>query len=171
MDVRDLITDGLERGHGIIRRVLENATPELMAYQASPGANPVGWLAWHVMRVQDHHIAGLSGAGQAWLDEGWHERFGMAAESEDYGTGHTPEQMTAVGSPGARLLLEYDDAVWARTTAYLAVLTGEGLDRVLDEPQYRPLPTVAVRLVSLINHSAHHAGQIDYLRGLAGHPR
>ncbi len=171
MDVRDLITDGLERGHGIIRRVLENATPELMAYQAAPGANPVGWLAWHVIRVQDHHIAGLSGAGQAWLDEGWHERFGMAAESEDYGTGHTPEQMTAIGSPGARLLLEYDDAVWARTTAYLAVLTGEELDRVLDEPQYRPLPTVAVRLVSLINHSAHHAGQIDYLRGLAGHPR
>ncbi len=171
MDVRDLITDGLERGHGIIRRVLENATPELMAYQAAPGANPVGWLAWHVMRVQNHHIAGLSGAGQAWLDEGWHERFGMAAESEDYGTGHTPEQMTAVGSPGARLLLEYDDAVWARTTAYLAALTGEELDRVLDEPQYRPLPTVAVRLVSLINHSAHHAGQIDYLRGLAGHPR
>ncbi|MYH41088.1 MAG: DinB family protein [Chloroflexi bacterium] len=166
MDVRDLITDGLERGHGIIRRVLEGATPELMAYQPEEGSNPVGWLAWHVMRVQDHHIAGLSGGGQAWLEEGWHERFGMAAESEDYGTGHTPEQMTAVGAPGARLLLEYDDAVWARTADYVSTLTAEALDRVLDEPQYQPLPTVGVRLVSLINHSSHHAGQMDYVRGL-----
>lgn len=166
MEVRDLITDGLERGHGIIRRVLEGATPELMAYQPSEGSNPVGWLAWHVMRVQDHHIAGLAGRGQAWLEEGWHERFGMAGESEDYGTGHTPEQMRAVGAPEARLLLEYDDAVWSRTADYLATLTPEALDRELDEPRYHPLPTVGVRLVSLINHSSHHAGQIDYVRGL-----
>ncbi len=171
MDVRDLITDGLERGHGIIRRALQNATPELMAYQPASGSNPVGWLAWHVTRVQDHHIAGLSGVGQAWIEDGWHERFGMAAESEDYGTGHTPEQMVGVGSPDAQLLLDYDDAVWARTTAYVGTLTAEELDRELDEPQYRPLPTVAVRLMSLIHHSAHHSGQIDYLRGLAGQPR
>ena len=74
--------------------------------------------------------------------------------------------MTAVGAPGARLLLEYDDAVWARTVDYVSTLTPEALDRVLDEPQYQPLPTVGVRLVSLINHSSHHAGQMDYVRGL-----
>ena len=171
MDVRDLITDGLERGRGIIRRALEDAGPELTAYRAAPGANPVGWLAWHVMRVQDHHVAGLAGAPQAWIEEGWHRRFGMAAAGEDYGTGHTPEQAAAVGAPEAGLLLAYDDAVWARTAAYVSALTAEELDRVLDEPQYRPLPTVAVRLVSLINHASHHAGQIDYLRGLAAGAR
>jgi len=171
MEARELIADGLGRGRGIIRRALEGATPELMAYQPAEGANPIGWLGWHVVRVQDHHIAGLSGGTQAWLDEGWHERFGMAAESEDYGTGHSPEQMAGVGVPEARLLLDYDDAVWARTTAYLDTLTAEGLDRVLDEPRFQPLPTVGVRLVSLINHSAHHAGQIDYVSGLFGAAR
>ena len=62
MEARELITDGLERGRGIIRRALEGATPELLAYQPGAGANPIGWLAWHVARVQDHHIAGLSTA-------------------------------------------------------------------------------------------------------------
>jgi uncharacterized damage-inducible protein DinB len=166
MEARELITDALGRGRGIIRRALEGATPELMAYQPAEGTNPIGWLGWHVTRVQDHHITGLSGGTQAWLDEGWYERFGMTAESEDYGTGHSPEQMSGVGAPDARLLLDYDDAVWSRTTTYLDTLTAEALDRVLDEPRFQPLPTVGVRLVSLINHSAHHAGQIDYVRGL-----
>ncbi len=166
MEARELITDGLERGRGIIRRALDGATPQLMAYQPAADANPIGWLAWHVARVQDHHIAGLAAGAQAWIEDGWHERFGMAAESEDYGTGHTPEQMTGVGAPDAQLLLDYEEAVWARTTAYVDTLDAAALDRVLDEPQYQPLPTVGVRLVSLINHSAHHAGQIDYIRGL-----
>lgn len=53
-----------------------------------------------------------------------------------------------------------------RTDAYLETLTTEALDRVLDKPQFQPLPTVGVRLNSLVHHVAHHAGQIDYLRGL-----
>ncbi len=166
MEAWELIIDGLERGRGIIRRSLEGAPLELLAYRSVPDANPIGWLAWHVTRVQDHHIAGLSGGAQAWIENGWHERFGMVAESEDYGTGHSPEQVAGVGVPESRLLLDYEEAVWARTTAYVGTLTGEALGRVLDEPQYQPLPTVGVRLVSLINHSAHHAGQIDYVRGL-----
>jgi hypothetical protein len=52
--------------------------------------------------------------------------------------------------------------VAARTDAYLETLSGEDLDRVLDESRFQPLPTVGVRLNSLV----HHAGQIDYLRGL-----
>jgi hypothetical protein len=56
--------------------------------------------------------------------------------------------------------------VAARTDAYLETLSGEDLDRVLDEPRFQPLPTVGIRLNSLVHHAAHHAGQIDYLRGL-----
>jgi len=40
---------------------------------------------------------------------------------------------------------------------------------VLNEPQYQPLPTLSVRLASVINCNTRHAGQIEYLRGLVKH--
>ena len=47
-----------------------------------------------------------------------------------------------------------------------ATVTNADLNRVLNEPQYSPLPTLSVRLASVINCNTRHAGQIEYLRGL-----
>ena len=38
--------------------------------------------------------------------------------------------------------------------------------QALDEPQYDPLPTVGVRLVSVVSDNTQHAGQVAYLRGM-----
>jgi hypothetical protein len=48
----------------------------------------------------------------------------------------------------------------------VAALTPEALDRELNEPQWQPLPTVGVRLVSVLSDNLQHAGQAAYLRGL-----
>ena len=63
-------------------------------------------------------------------------------------------------------MLAYHDAVYSQSTSYLKTITPTDLDRILDEPQYDPLPTVGVRLVSVIDDNAQHVGQIAYLRGL-----
>jgi len=47
---------------------------------------------------------------------------------------------------------------------YLSTLTAEDLARQLDEPQYQPLPTVAVRLVSVLENAMTNEGQISYLK-------
>jgi len=65
-----------------------------------------------------------------------------------------------------QLLLEYLDAVFAQTKAYLFTVTNADLNRVLNEPQYQPLPTLSIRLASVINCNTRHVGQIEYLRGL-----
>ena len=65
----------------------------------------------------------------------------------------------------AASLLGYADAAYERAKTYLAGMTPKDLDRVLDEPQYDPLPTVGVRLVSVVSDNTQHAGQIGYLRG------
>ena len=74
--------------------------------------------------------------------------------------------MAALRPPDAETLLGYHDAVCGRTKAYLETLTPADLDVVLNEPQYQPMPTVGVRLVSVINDNTQHAGQAAYLRGL-----
>ena len=65
-----------------------------------------------------------------------------------------------------QLLLDYLDAVFAQTKSYLATVSNADLNRVLNEPQYTPLPTLSIRLASVINCNTRHAGQIEYLRGL-----
>jgi hypothetical protein len=52
------------------------------------------------------------------------------------------------------------------TRSTLAIVSNADLNRVLNEPQYTPLPTLSVRLASVINCNIRHAGKIEYLRGL-----
>ena len=89
----------------------------------------------------------------------------MAADDKDMGNGHTPEQVAALKVDSVDVLLGYADAVYERTKTYLAGVSPKELDRVLDEPQYDPMPTVGVRLVSVVSDNTQHAGQIGYLRG------
>ncbi|MBT5773415.1 MAG: DinB family protein [Dehalococcoidia bacterium] len=166
MEQREVIADSLGRGRGVLHRALDGMSDDALAYRPANHMNPIGWLAWHIARVEDMHVADLLDEGQLWTDGGWHERFSMPPDARDFGTRQTLDQVNAVNSPSAELLLEYYDAVAARTDEYLETLTAESLDQVLDEPQFQPLPTVGVRLNSLVHHAAHHAGQIDYLRGL-----
>jgi hypothetical protein len=62
--------------------------------------------------------------------------------------------------------LDYHDHVAERSKTYVAGLAAEDFDRTLNEPQWQPLPTVGVRLVSVISDNLQHAGQAAYLRGL-----
>ena len=45
-------------------------------------------------------------------------------------------------------------------------LSTNDLDRELNEPMFQPLPTVGVRLVSIMDDSLLHAGQMAYIRRL-----
>ncbi len=51
-------------------------------------------------------------------------------------------------------------------TVRALVLSDDDLDREIDEPQYQSLPTVGVRLISVLANNLQHAGQVAYLRGL-----
>ena len=78
----------------------------------------------------------------------------------------TRERKWAFAVTDKQLLLDYLDAVFARTKSYLSTVSNADLNRVLNEPQYQPLPTLSIRLASVINCNTRHAGQIEYLRGL-----
>ena len=166
MDANGIIADGLSRGRGVLRRALDGLDDAALAYRPAEHTNPLGWLVWHIVRLEDDHVASLLGTGQLWTEDGWHERFEMPPDGSDFGTRQTLDQVNAVKAPSGDLPLNYYNAVAERTDRYLETLTEVDLDRVLDEPQFQPLPTVGVRINSLIHHVAHHAGQIDYLRGL-----
>ena len=167
MDGPQMVADSLGRIQNTIRRALDGITPEQLYYRPVENANSVAWVIWHLTRVQDHHMSDLLGKEQLWVSGGWHTKFDMPADASNTGTGHTSEQVASI-RPDAATLQAYYDAVYERSKEVLSSLTPADLDKEINEPQYNPLPTIGVRLVSIISDNTQRAGQAAYIRGLQG---
>lgn len=165
MKSADLLIDGLGRVREVVHDVADGLTAAQLAYRPGPAANSIGWLIWHLTRVQDDHIADAGGYKQTWLQNGWTDRFGLPSGYTAVGYGHSPEQAGAIQPPSPDVLTDYHDAVHAQSVSFVATLTDADLDRIVDE-RWDPPVSLGVRLISVIDDDAQHAGQAAYLRGL-----
>ncbi|UQU66672.1 DinB family protein [Couchioplanes caeruleus] len=165
MNVNDLLTEAYGRLPDLVRGAVDGLTPEQLRTAPAEGANTVGWLVWHLTRVQDSHIADLLGEDQLYATGDWAPRFGRETDPSDTGYGHSAKDVAAVRPENTRALLDYYDAVHARTLAYLEGLKPGDLDRVVDEA-WDPPVTLGVRLMSILDDDVQHAGQAAYARGL-----
>jgi hypothetical protein len=161
----DVLTDGFGRVRDAVHRAVEGLTADELAFRADPEANPIGWLVWHLARVQDDHVAEVAGREQVWTADGWAERFGLPFEPDAIGYGQSSEEVAQVRVGSADLLTGYLNAVHEQTIGYLRGLGDADLDRVVDE-SWDPPVTLAVRLVSVLNDDLQHAGQAAFVRGL-----
>lgn len=123
----------------------------------------MGWLVWHLTRVQDDHVSELLEEPQLW--PGWAAQFDLEPDPSNIGFGHTPQDVARVRPESAQALVDYHDAVYARTKRMLEGLTDEALDRIVDE-RWDPPVRLGVRLISVADDSLQHAGQALYARGL-----
>ncbi len=165
MNVDDVYLEVYGRIPPLVRAAVDGLDRARLVKSPVPGANPVGWLVWHLTRVQDHHVSELLADDQLWTSAGWAARFGRDAAPNDLGFGYTAEQVAAFDPVGAALLVEYHEAVDARTRDYLGTLTDADLDRTVDR-RWDPPVTLGVRLVSVADDSLQHAGQALYARGI-----
>lgn len=164
MDVAELLVEIYDRLPPLVREAVDGLTPEQLVAQPAPGANTIGWLIWHLARVEDDHIADVMGVGQLWAEDDWASRFGLEPDVSNIGYGHTAEQMAAVRPESAAALVEYFEAAHARTVEWLAGLSASDLDRIVDT-RWDPPVTLGVRLVSVADDSLQHVGQAAYVRG------
>jgi uncharacterized damage-inducible protein DinB len=164
MGSTELLVDAFERVRDGIHPAVNGLSAEQLAFRPDPESNSIAWLAWHLTRVQDDHVADLAGTGQRWLDGDWAERFGLPLDPSDTGYGHDPEQVALVTAT-ARDLLDYFEDVHTATLAFLDGLTEAGLDRVIDT-RWNPPVTVRVRLIRVVADDLQHVGQAAYLRGI-----
>jgi uncharacterized damage-inducible protein DinB len=163
MDVSQLLSELYGRIPPLVAAAVDGLRPADLVWAPADGANTIGWLVWHLTRVEDHHLADAVGEGQLW--PAWAERFGRPADRDDTGYGHGPAEVAAVRPPDAATLRGYHDAVHRRTVAHLARLSQADLDRIVDR-SWDPPVTLGVRLVSVAEDSLQHAGQAAFVRGL-----
>lgn len=134
--------------------------------RSAGGNNTIGWLLWHTARVQDAQVAEVADHEQVWTAQGWAGRFALPFDDGATGYGQSAQEVAAVHAD-RDLLAGYLEAVAAASHDYLATLTDEDLDVVVDE-HWDPPVTLGVRLVSVAADDLQHLGQAAYLRGMTG---
>lgn len=165
MEVSDIFDEAFGRLPAIVRNAVFGLSPEQLASPPSPGVNSIGWLVWHLTRVQDDHVAELIDEEQIWVRGDWGPQFGLEADPSNTGYNHDSDEVAAVRPQSSEVLVAYYDAVAARTMSYVATLSATDLDRVVDD-SWDPPVTLGARLISVASDDLQHAGQASYVRGL-----
>ena len=165
MDQRDLLIEGFDRLPQRVHSAVDGLTPESLRWRPAPDANSIGWLVWHLARIQDDHVAELLGAEQEWTSGAWAAHFGLPTEAMDTGYGHDAVDVARVQPTGPDVLVAYYESVADRTRKLLDTVTAEGLDGIVDK-RWDPPVTLGVRLVSVLADDLQHVGQAAYIRGL-----
>ena len=163
MDVRGVLTEGFGRIAELYPDIADGLDERGLHERPGGTGNPIGWLLWHLARVQDHHVADLAGQPQVW--ETWQERFGFDNGTDDVGYGHTSEQVDAIRITDPELLVGYHREVTLATARYLETVDERELEREVDQ-DWDPPVTAGQRLVSIIGDCLQHLGQAAYVKGL-----
>jgi hypothetical protein len=160
----ELLVDGFGRIREIVYDVLDGLTQDDLDFRVDGSANSIGWLIWHLTRVQDDHVAGAADLEQVWLAQGWAERCGLPLDRADIGYGHSHDQV-AVVKLSRDLLAGYHDATYKQTIAFVSRLADADMTTIVDR-RWDPPVTMGARLVSVLADDLQHAGQAAFVKGL-----
>ncbi|MEX2598456.1 MAG: DinB family protein [Dehalococcoidia bacterium] len=162
----ELAKNVLNRNEAILLPAVEGLTAEELRWQPGPDSNPIGWLMWHLSRVQDNHVSAMAhDKAHVWTTDGWDAKFSQAGQL-DRGRGHTSEQVQGFRPPDAETLTAYYRAVRAETDKFLDDLTEADLERPVPALQGDGTLPLHERLEMVLVDGVQHSGQIAYLRGL-----
>lgn len=164
MTPADLLRDGIGRILSVFGAAIDGLDADALGWSPDPESNSIAWLAWHSGRVIDAQVAELDGHAEAWIAEGWCERFALPLPAEVTGYAMSPADAARVVAPPDLLMGYLTDTV-ERMARYVHTLTEDDLDVIIDR-RWDPPVTRGVRLVSIVDDCAQHAGQAAYLRGL-----
>jgi uncharacterized damage-inducible protein DinB len=164
MDLQTVIANALTLNtENFVKPALNGLSDADLTKCPNDQCNPIGWLLWHQTRVEDGILSNISGRPQAWIEGGWHEKFGLPAEPGDLGIGHSMQQVSAFKST-IDVLQGYAAAVREKTLAVLKTLKPADLERELPAPGGGTRKVGDFLGILMIDH-LHHSGQIAYLRG------
>ncbi|CAN5739799.1 hypothetical protein BH23CHL2_BH23CHL2_30040 [soil metagenome] len=141
--------------------------------------NPASFIYFHVLRHWDRDVNVLS-RGQAPVADLWHREGigdamhyhpeGLGMRGLGTGIGYTDAQVDAVPADRATLA-RYQQLLHDETMAYLDELDESEIHNEMTS-EYLPGVSydIAARLQHLVVHTAHHTGDISYVKGALGQP-
>lgn len=166
LDLNGFIIALCEAPYRWIKDGLEGLTEEQLFHQPTPDTNSIAWLIWHLSRWRDRISAAIAGEPQVWVSQGWHQKFGMPEERT--GLGDSLEQVAAF-RVDRQLLQGYVQAAHEALVSRVAKFTPQQFEQEIEYSSGSSRPAWRA-LVSVVEDSAEHTGQMNYLRGMmSGH--
>ncbi len=153
----DTIAYALTTGQKLLRRYVEDLTPQEYLHRPAPRANCVAWLIGH-LTLSDRNLLKRLNAPLPELPEGFEHRF-----SRDEGCPQAGEFGDV-----SRLIPLFDEHR-DRLVAAVKAAPPELLDKPLDKP-HPMFSTVGEVAAFMALHGAMHAGQITIIRRSLGKP-
>ena len=161
-----VIKTALERNWGMVDRAREGLDDATLAQQPNANSNSVAWLLWHMTRVVDTFVnSRLQSKPQLWVQDGWHQKFGLNDDPGQTGQGMSSEDLAAWTTPSRDVLLGYYEAVKTSARDYLTSLKDADLSGSVVAPPGNESRPVSDLLGILVYDNVVHGGQIAYLRG------
>ena len=151
--------------HETLVSTLDGLDYPALVWRPDPEANTIAWLAWHLTRVEDSHVAEIAGIDQVWQDQPWARRFGLPSNYQAGGYGDSAEDVARIRPENVEVLVEYSRATTDMILGWLDAAREKDFERIIDQ-SYNPPVTVAVRLASVISDAFQHVGQAAYIRGM-----
>ena len=163
MPLNEFIEDAFEKEMGFLTEAVNDLTLEELSWRIGPNANPVGWILWHMLRVEDMWFQFfIQRKPEIWERDGWNDKFSLP--TRDNGFGHTQEQVAMFPSLDRDELMRYGVAVRAETLEYLRGLGPEDFNVVPREQ--RPEMSIGAIFRQVVGELYQHQGHISYLKGL-----
>ncbi len=166
MEPKSVLRAALERAQALLDAAAGDLTQAEIAWRVGPQANPISFILWHLIRVEDRFVNSIIRDGtQVWETGDWPAKLGLPGDPLATGNGFTAEQIADFPVPPLAALLDYQRAVRQVTLEYVDGLNGVGLARLVKHPRLGE-QTVAAYLARVVVEVSQHTGQIDYIRGL-----
>ncbi len=61
MDVKEMVGKNFTQMWATLDRGLDGLTPDELSKQPTPSGNSIGWLAWHMARIEDWWVHSVVG--------------------------------------------------------------------------------------------------------------
>ena len=174
MELKDFIEQALDALEKRYDRAIEGLTAADLAWQPGPNTNPIGFIYWHIARVEDRLINCFArGETDVWVRDGWYERLGIPADAT--GLEYPPKDVGRFPIPSLSEMKTYSEAVRHETLIYLRNLEAPDFEV---RPPGTPYPesktavtffkdyTVGQMFCQFIGEANQHLGQVAYIRGL-----
>ena len=166
MTTKEALRRYLNRAQEVLDKAVEGLTRDEVACRVGPEANPIGFILWHMSRVEDRLINHTIRQGaQVWEEGAWHSRLGFSEDLKTTGFNFTKEQVAAFPVLELTALLSYQRAVRNATLSFIDSLDEPEFDRPFHHGQEGDT-TLAFLIGRTIVHMSQHAGQIDFIKGL-----
>ncbi len=164
MTLNEFIEDAFSKEHEFLMDAVRDLTPEELAWRPGHEANPMGWILWHMLRVEDMWFQFfIQRQPEIWESEGWNEKFGLP--TRDNGFGHTQEQVDGFPAVDLTELILSGNVVRDDTLANIKGLVTEDYDVVTRE--LRPEMSVGAIFRQVSGEGYQRQGDLAYLKGMA----